>query len=134
MEYTEQKLTIEELQDFENKLDTKLPESYKEFILENNGGIPEKRYFGDYAISRFFSIKYGEDGGKIEYVKRVLGNAIPKEFLPMADDEGGWLFCLSLAEDTYGQIYFCPLDRNEVELIANSFEEFLGGLTEEEED
>ncbi len=132
MKYPEQKLTIEDIQDFEKELDIELTESYKEFILENNGGIPEKRHIGGYRIRKFYSLKYGGES-RIEYMKNVLGDAIPKGFIPIADDGGGWLFCLSLAKDTYGQVYFCPLDREEVELVASSFEEFLGGLTEEDD-
>ncbi|HRP89542.1 MAG TPA: SMI1/KNR4 family protein [Edaphocola sp.] len=44
-EYSEQKLSEQELADFEKAFKIKLPPSYKKVMLEYNGGSPEKEYF-----------------------------------------------------------------------------------------
>ncbi len=57
--------------------------------------------------------------------------------IAFAHDPGGWHFCLSLDEDTYGKIIInrwtdhTPEDQFLV--IANSFEEFIDGLKKGEE-
>ncbi|HEX9980460.1 MAG TPA: SMI1/KNR4 family protein [Flavobacterium sp.] len=134
--YSKQKLTREELRGFEQQLNMKLPDSYTKLIQEYNGGAPEKDYFkGKWVI--FNSIKYGKN--PIEKTIETMKRIIPNNFFPFAHDPGGWLFCIDLKQgEEYGKIYFYRLDQETeeeaIELLAESFEEFMDGLSDNPDD
>lgn len=133
--YSKQKLTIEELIFFEKEINLKLPQDYKKLILEYNGGTPEKEYFrGKWVI--FDSIKYGKN--PIEDNLKSFKSILPKKLYPFGHDPGGWLFCLDLNEgEDYGKVYFYRMDENTAEdskeFLANSFQEFLENLSDNED-
>ncbi|MBK9580663.1 MAG: SMI1/KNR4 family protein [Saprospiraceae bacterium] len=53
--------------------------------------------------------------------------------IPFAYDPGGWHFCLSFDEDTFGKVvvnrWSDHLPEDQFIVIADSFEEFINGLT-----
>jgi hypothetical protein len=130
---TEEKISELELTQFSEELELKLPEAYKLHILENNGGYPENEYFKNIHVHYFYAIKKGEYPleEKISNLKDVL----PINYFPFTSDEGGNQVCISLNEEDYGKVYFCPMDMGEVkpEFLANSFTEFLEGLSEDDD-
>lgn len=40
------KIRLQDITDFEEANDVKLPEDYKQFLFEHNGGRPRHRYIG----------------------------------------------------------------------------------------
>ncbi len=127
LEESEQKITSEELANFEKQFKLNLPEAYKKIILEYNGGFPEKPYFKEKEII-FNAIKYGFD--PVENDINDLKDIVPKNFYPFGRDGGGWYFCMDLtAGEKYGKIYFCPMDGDEPEFLADTFGEFMDKLS-----
>lgn len=128
---TEKQLTEEEVQEFENSQGISLPDSYRKHILENNGGVLLDTYFEGNGISFFYPIKYGDD--TLEECIEDLSDVLPENFLPFAQDSGGNTFCIDLSD---GKIYLW-LVQEEIEdsivLLASSFNEFINGLSEDEE-
>jgi hypothetical protein len=125
---TKQPITEAEFSAFGQEIGFNLPEGYKHHMLKFNGGSPEKDCFKGLRIAHFNSIKYGNDTleDNIEDFKEIL----PLGFLPFTYDWGGNPICIDLKN---GKIYYCPMDMGEVEpeFLANSFQEFMDGLTED---
>lgn len=97
--HSEQKLTEQELADFEKEFKIKLPPSYKKVIMDYNGRFPEKEYFEG---GMFLPIKYGEWNME----EAMDSDRILKNYLPFADYEEGSL-CINLNNgNDYGKIYF----------------------------
>lgn len=95
-----------------------------------NGGAPEKEYFKGVTIAHFNPIKNGRItlGNQIKSLKDFL----PVGYLPFAYDPGGNQICMDLNEGvSYGKVYYLPMDMGGIgpEFLANSFEEFLDGLS-----
>lgn len=123
-EYSEQKLTQFELNEFEKQFRIKLPDSYKKVILEYNGGIAQNPYFRG-GMAEFLPIKYGD--WTIE--KALNSDRISKSFLPFAD-YGGTSYCINLnSGNDYGKIYWVN-EGGETELVCNSFEDFISELSD----
>lgn len=59
---TKQAITYKEIEDFEKENDYNLPQSYKDFLVNNNGGIPKENIFWDgnleTGISFFYPLRY----------------------------------------------------------------------------
>ena len=131
---TKQKLTEEEFNQFVSNYNLELPISYKNHMMNCNGGKPVLNYFEGKGIHYFHSIKHGQFG-TLEDVLNKIGNILPDNFFPFAYDGGGNQFCISLNKDDYGKVYFCALDVGDVRpsFLADSFEVFLNELNEEED-
>ncbi len=128
--FSKENISNSELLEFEQSIGYELPRSYKKFILKNNGGVPDNEHFDEFKLSSFFPIKYGNN--TVEKTYEIFKNLIPKGYLPIADDIGGWPICLDLNKwNTYGFVYLVHMDGPEIDFVAESFEEFLGGLTKE---
>ncbi len=126
---SEEKISNDELLEFEQSIGYKLPENYKEFILKNNGGVPNKEYFEEIKVSYFTPIKYGEN--TVEKAYEMLKEILPNGYLPIANDVCGELICIDLKSgNTFGNIYYVA-DGDEPLVIAKNFEQLLDGLTEE---
>ena len=130
----EQQLTSPELIFFLNNSGLNLPESYKNHILDHNGGSPTFPFFKTKKIHYFHSIKHGEFE-TLETILDSLKDVLPENFFPFAEDEGGNQFCISLENENNGKVYFCPMDMGEVipEFLSDSFNEFMSALTEKNE-
>lgn len=132
--YSEKNVSLEDINEFQQNYNIKLPESYKQHILINNGGIPKKDFLKEkeITVSCFYSIKYGEN--KIEDIIKnlqVLEDVLPKNLFPFANDLGGNDFCISLEENNFGKIYIWYHDTGgEKKFIADSFQEFMNDLVE----
>ncbi len=122
-----QQLTIEEIQDFENQFMVNLPDSYKNIILEYNGGYPEKEYFQGGTVY-FTPIKYGDY--KTEDSIKILHDILPKGFFPFGDSNG-IIICISLEkDDNFGKVYYFYED-GEIEEVAESIDAFMDELSDD---
>jgi hypothetical protein len=125
-----------------------LPKDYREFLLKTNGGQPEKPLFSFYeqdhgsCIDHFFGIKKSFNDN-ILLKQKNAGIRFPDNFLPIAREICGNLILLSVKNADRGKIYFwdheMEADEGEIPdysnltLIANSFEEFIASLRDEED-
>ena len=153
--------TPTDLSAFEKNRRISLPASYREFLLEGNGGYGPEPSFLDIPNWTRTSLQtiFGLTGIEAKSIHRTeLGNFSPeieRQFLQIALDPGGEVFVLDLRPTTYGRVYvrahdsppnrppiiddtgFSEWDYEEAELyhhVASSFEEFLGMLRAEPED
>ncbi|MBK9202300.1 MAG: SMI1/KNR4 family protein [Candidatus Obscuribacter sp.] len=135
-----------ELSQYERQLGLKLPQQYRNFLLEFNGGSPRPSRFtfkdcdtGSQVLS-FFG--FGSFYDVLEELE-TYGGRLPKRFFPIAAESGGNLLCISLSGEDSGNIYFwdheleaelskgqTPDSVNNTTLVADSFSEFLDSFCE----
>ena len=145
-----QPLSESDLDEVEARYGIGLPRDYKTFLLRFNGGSPDKplfrlkgkRVFGE-CIHYFLSISDDPDISFHKYYQRYKGdnNRLPKDIIPVAFDPGGNLICLSVGSKNFGQVFFWDHEsetssrgeRGEnLRLIADTFQDFIDGLKEQE--
>lgn len=126
-----------DISEFENKYEVSLPQEYKDFLLQTNGGRPEPDFFpfsdDGFVVTWFYNLKNGKH--LLELTLELLWIAeqiVPRTLIPIARDQGGDLVCISLNEEEYGKIYmwFGSTDSDPV-FLAESFTEFIDALVEE---
>ncbi|MBC1792944.1 SMI1/KNR4 family protein [Listeria booriae] len=128
----------------------KLPEKYKSFLIENNGGVPVEKLFiannHSYAIDRFLCVledtenndlgEYDIDVTLTKIEERLTDNEdlIGVDLLPIAILFAGNYLCLDYRESK-DIPKLCVWDHEEsgeldpvVYFVANSFEEFINSL------
>lgn len=133
----------------EKKCNVHLPEDYKEFLIRNNGGRVEPKSFfvGDPRNDRigqvhyFFIINHPMECCRPDSNYEVFLGRIPRNYFPIATEDGGNIICLSLNAKDYGSVHYW--DHNEeglcqnfenVHKLAPTFTEFLNGLFDNEMD
>ncbi|MFS7423349.1 SMI1/KNR4 family protein [Carnobacterium maltaromaticum] len=133
-------LSLEELKKFEQKNDISLSSEYEEFLLQYNGGYPDKSIFKikgneeeyESVLNVFYGIgdMYDNLQKNIDFSDELLEVG----FLPIADDPGGNQICIGISEKHYGKIYFWEHElgnENELEnlfYVSDSFINFLNSL------
>jgi hypothetical protein len=133
----------------EKFMNHKLPNDYLEFVLKYGGFaggaytyFPIEPYEGidEGIMGIFFGINHPADSDILEACKAYKGR-VPSHLLPIADDPGCNLVCLSLDGPDKGYVYFWdmsqdsgedPPDTSNLHLIAKSFDEFIESLRHEE--
>ena len=145
------KLDISDISEFEAELKIKLPQQYKNFMLQNNGGVPDKKLTFSFIESgsksscsstiEEFLVIYPPceislyNDVKIAYSTLVEENDIPATLFPVALDEFDNIILISISGDDIGKIYFANYEVKDTEtgflvisLIADSFQEFITTL------
>lgn len=133
-------ITIPEIDRFNNSSGYKLPEEYKEFLLNHNGGSCKNNLyklkenfsskgFTLFSVDEFFRLKV-DSPLWIKSRANELGDGL----LCIALCSGEHIILLSLREKDYGKIYFFDEDftyeEAELTLLADNFEEFLNKAQE----
>lgn len=134
-------LTEESLRVFESKVGRKLPESYRFFLLENNGGkwgnnIVDLGVDGETTVHHIFGLHQGPDYSRLDQARERLSFKKRRDFLPIADDSFGNLFLISIKGLDAGSVYFCADDvylKNSLVKLADGFDAFFNGLMSKEE-
>jgi hypothetical protein len=126
-----------------------LPNDYLEFVLKYGGFsggsytyFPIEPYEGieEGILDVFLGIKHPASSNLLGTYKDYKGR-VPSHLLPIADDPGCNLVCLSLDGPDKGHVYFWdmsqdsgedPPDTSNLHLIAKSFDEFIESLRYEE--
>ncbi len=133
---------------FEQSLQARLPQEYRDFLLESNGGEPadpafrfgdEAEPYADSAVRYFFSIgdhpRYG-----LAYQHKIYTQAkrVPADMLPIATDAGGNLVLLALDGMLAGKVFFWdhdieglvddPSSAEHLAPLAESFGDFCAAL------
>jgi hypothetical protein len=140
--------TPELLAAFEEVIEARLPEDYKAFVLSTNGGTPfpdtyivndgEEEWESNvffYGLQTGHHSLYSLPTNYEEYAGRI-----PSGLIPIGNDYGGNLICISVTQETYGQIFFSHHDYfsyNDEEpcedgtyFVAPSFSAFFDNLFE----
>lgn len=131
LEETEQTINLEDITLFESNNKIVLPRSYINHVLKFNGGYPVyETYFKEYSFEGFTPIKFGDY--HIEKRIKNLDKFLSNDHIPIGDCNGGILL-MCLNENEYGRIYVTFSD-GQTDFLADSFEEFLDGLSEEREE
>lgn len=134
---TFKKIVSHDITDLEIYLRYSLPESYKKFLLKNNGGriVPANFRTINNEVESGVQLMFGITEQKIYDIKSnfenwILGN--PKNSLvPIALDSIGNIILISCSSPTYESVYLGQHDAEGVIfLIASSFNSFLNGLYE----
>lgn len=139
-------LSEAQLVQLEKQLNTVLPEDYRRFLLQHNGGRPEPRTVDVNGlpgtptdVACIYGIGDAVETCSIEWNVKLLSERLAQlgnGFLPIAGDSLGSAFFLSLRASDFGAVYFCDLQSvfanydaaPALYFVASSFEEFLKQL------
>lgn len=143
-------LTIAMLDEFEEHFNLELPQDYRLFMIEHNGGRPEEDWVFDFieagsegatssVLCDFYFIDRIDNDSLYSiaslYQFLVEEELIPPSLLPIACDPGGNYLLLCVSERDYGKVCFGNHELADSEtgyyimsLIADSFTEFIESL------
>lgn len=120
---------------FEALIGFSIPEEYREFLLMNNGGEPDKADFsvegwGKTLVHVFYGLGTGYKAYDIDWSRSTFDDILPSEIIPIACDPGGYLICLGLEGRARGKVYFWDRggDGEELRFLASSFKDFIDHL------
>lgn len=123
---------------FEDFLGKELPRDYRLFLEQTNGGIPFRKYFlfkdsdnDGTIVNILFGITDNDYNSLIKHYNEYK-NIVPSCMIPIGNDQGGNMILLSIGGNSYGSIYFLDHEKAAF-LIADSFEEFINNLKNEDE-
>jgi hypothetical protein len=140
---TNGKLDERAISDLEKERGINLPESYKKFLMEFNGGRP---------VPSSFNFKDGTNGSTVDWflglhgdeytglpkVLKIYEKRIPHNYFPIAIDPGDNLICISVQGPDRGSIHFwdhemesrtdASYDYSNTIPIADNFDEFIESL------
>jgi hypothetical protein len=121
------KLEENDLKAFEKKLGSTIPDEYRNFLLEYNGGYPKPNYFDIPKPEDNEFLDYPDDmGSTIEYLcgiykdpsleginlikqyekYQITEKRMPDEILPIGGDLWGSLICVGLKGDYRNKIFY----------------------------
>lgn len=139
IELTEKQITDTDFFEFEERLNIKFPDEFKDHYLKYNGGSPNANWSEgeeiNYPFEKFLSIKYGND---------TIENKI-KEFQEVEFDFGKriifatkgilYTYYIDLSSENYGQIFVRILKTKDIkngrwEYHCANFSEFINGLNQ----
>lgn len=110
-------LAEEQLTAVEKHFGIKFPDSYRQFMLQTNGGIPMIGSFDckdgieRSAVNNFYYILPGDDNDIIVVNENRQGR-FPDGFVSIAPDGGGNAICIDCkAGPEYGKVYFWDHER-----------------------
>ncbi|MEY8747004.1 SMI1/KNR4 family protein [Paenibacillus tundrae] len=146
MDGSHQPITLEEINEFQQKLNLRFPEQYKNFLLESNGGDPSPSMFkisdeqGEGVLNIFYGI--GDMYSNLEEYIDIYEGRLPSGFIPIGNDPSGNVICLGLSEKYYSNIFFWdheqesdnPDDMSNMSFLANDLNEFLNSLYDDKEE
>lgn len=116
------KLKVKTLEEFEKENKLKLPDDYRAFLIEHNGGSPSPATnpTPETDVQWIYGIHNGEYWASLKWHIKTLSGRIPANTLPIANDSGGNIFLLSLHPDSYGEVWFWDHE-NETEKNADAY-------------
>lgn len=123
--------SVDCINEFESLVNYSFPTEFKNCVLHNNGGRPNKRVF-DTDVQRERSLKTflsfnKEDRETIWKILEWNKTQLLDNYIAFAIDNFGNLICFDKSKQ---RIVFYNLESDRVEQIANNFSEFMRGLYE----
>jgi len=122
-----------DLLDFEHLVGCKLPDGYKQFLLQHNGGLPSpwcavpisvQGESPNQDIQVFFGIGRGPEDltFQVESMRKDYGR---QDLIPIAITSGGKIYVILVSAEEARVYLFDPWDPDALVAVAKSFEEFL---------
>src|SRR6185503_770585 len=128
------KVADTQLAQFERHNALTMPESYRQFLLEHNGGRPRDGEFpipgwGVTVVDFFFGIGTGNVYDLQKHLDDLADSA-SSELIPIACDPGGKMIFLAVRGPHEGSVYFWDYEATESKplLVAEEFGAFLNSL------
>jgi cell wall assembly regulator SMI1 len=143
-------LTNESIAKFESELEIELPQDYRRFLLENNGGEPQENWAFDFfefnvpdktsSVIRYFYKVFDNKTHEVDDLKSIYkalvrSGQIPKEYLPIAEDPFGNIIFLRVDKKNFDNVVFGNAELEDSEtgylvmsMISNTFSEFFNSL------
>lgn len=134
-------ITEKDLARLEQVVARPLPDTYRRFLLVNNGGIPCQNVVVEIEglvgtptdLQVLFGINRLIESSDLFWNIQVMSDRLAgKALLPIGCDSTGCLFCLSLSDDHYGVILFWDWNFGDLEgklyPVARDFTAFLNKL------
>ena len=129
-------LSTSQVAELEARIGFSLPDHYRRFLLENNGGTPTPDTVDVNGIQgsptdlrAFFGINQDIEAHNIEWMADIMSDRIERRLIPIAYDSGGNVFCLSLSGVDRDSVYYYDENywhvTNRLHLVATSFASFL---------
>lgn len=126
LENSQQKLTYEDIIEFNRLFNEKIPSSFLDFFHEFNGGdFPKVNDHNCEYLSGFYSIKYGHSTITRMYNELLIENPELQFMLPFAYDHNLNSYLISLKEEDYGTIYLWSNEEQGIAHVSNSFGDFI---------
>ncbi|WP_435261019.1 SMI1/KNR4 family protein [Tenacibaculum sp. nBUS_03] len=142
-----EKISLDKFEQFVKIYDLNLPNSYTEFILQNNGGYPDKSNFYskkvglDFDFDFFYSIDPEYKNNDVldalddlvtvnEIIEdyQIEEKELPEFLYPFGQNSGGATYCISTKDEDYDTIYLHYWDGSSLQYVCSSFQEFIEGL------
>lgn len=125
------------LQLLENAIGSILPDSLREIVVKYAGLAVLENTYKDKNNTIWELQTFDHVASMVDLTKEFRENGWGKK-LPFAYDPGGWHFCLSFDEETFGKVMVNRWTDHSPEdqfiVIADSFEDFINGLEERQEE
>jgi hypothetical protein len=130
------------IDELEQWLGIKLPQSYRQFLLCRNGGRPERDLVAVPTcaanpvarIHFFFGAGDPEKSCDLRWNWMIFADRIPQGVVPIATTEGADKICLNLLNKDGPVVYWDAYSTTSIQLhpVARSFAEFLDMLSADE--
>ncbi|HEX3624544.1 MAG TPA: SMI1/KNR4 family protein [Verrucomicrobiae bacterium] len=139
----DQRPTDQEIVALESCINGRLPNDYKDFLKQDNGGRPKPNKFEfatrsgkteESTVHYFFAL-WDQRVGNLKKNFERYRRRLPSGFLPIGLDPFGNVIAIHIFGEKSGKIYFWDHEKesdlpslNNMFLIANSFDEFVQHL------
>ncbi|QEL19489.1 SMI1/KNR4 family protein [Limnoglobus roseus] len=140
-------LTEDRLVAFESELGASFPDEYRAFLLQHNGGVPNRGTFnipgedgGERPFHCFFALHdapwndstpEGSQGFPLQAaLADFRADGGPAEVLPVGKDWSGSYVCVGLAGNDRGQVLYYDHGTEQLVRLADSLAAFVAGLRE----
>lgn len=119
------------LQLLESAIGSNLPDSFREIIMKYAGLSVLENTYKDKSNTEWELQTFDHVASMVDLTKEFIEKGWGKK-LPFAYDPGGWHYCLSFDEESYGKVLVNRWTDHSAEeqfvIIADSFENFINGL------
>lgn len=122
---------------FERTLKERLPETYRQHLLNYNGGKWEPKCFvisgeeGESSVHSVYGLHRGPEYCRLDSSREIFSDRVPKDLLAIASDPGGNQICLGISGKRREAVYFWDHEiagNKSLTLIADSFDGFIDAL------
>lgn len=123
--------------DLEGHLRVRLPEDYRAFLTQHNGGSPEPCEFfvpgyGQTLVNELYGLGFDDHRSLDRAIESRVNLFARTSTIPIGYDPGGNEILMGVAPQNYGTVYFFIHDQEaEIVEVAPSFAKFMEGLTDE---